>query len=420
MDSRRSNFVRKIRRRGRTKWALCYVAPDGRRHQEMTEASTREAAKLLLRKRVDEIARQKALGLPMVSEITFEEFATKYLVHKKSALENSSYLRVQGSTDGFLIPRFGKMKLAEIRPRDIQEFVDERAQAKIGKGDKARKIAPATVHRDLQTLKGIFSLAVDWDYLLANPANKIRFRKYEWRKQHILTLEEQNRLYDAFLLNDRRHYLADIVTVALYTGMREDEILRLKWADVNRSIAEITVRSTNTNPTKGKSTRGVPMTTKVKAALAKLYMEAMAQEKEAVEREAAQKGEPVSAKGMADAVQARLQGRYVFINPRTGTRYIDTKLGWKASLRDANVVDFRFHDLRHTFATRAIRGGADVAKLQKILGHKDVSTTMRYVHLATLDTTSVIGAVDLFEVQQQKLAEAQAAAAKSEQVASGD
>jgi integrase len=386
----------------------------------MTEASTREAAKLLLRKRMDEIARQKALGLPMVSEITFEEFAKKYLVHKKSALEKCSYLRVQGSTDGFLIPQFGKMKLAEIRPRDIQVFVDERAQAKIGKGDKARKIAPATVHRDLQTLKGIFSLAVDWDYLLANPASKIRFRKYEWRKQHILTMEEQNRLYDAFQLNERRHYLADIVTVALYTGMREDELLRLKWADVNRSVAEITVRSTNVNPTKGKTTRGVPMTTKVKATLAKLYMEAMAQVKEAVEKEATEKGEPVSSKGIADAVQARLQGRYVFVNPRTGTRYVETKLGWKASLRDASIVDFRFHDLRHTFATRAIVGGADVAKLQKILGHKDVSTTMRYVHLVTLDTTGVIGAIDLFEEQQKKLAEAQTAAAQSDQVAAGD
>jgi len=158
------------------------------------------------------------------------------------------------------------------------------------------------------------------------------------------------------------------------------------------------------------------MTTKVKATLAKLYIEAMAQEKEAVEKEATEKVTHVSAKDMAEVVQARLQGRYVFTNPRTGTRYVETKLGWKASLRDARIADFRFHDLRHTFATRAIRGGADVAKLQKILGHKDVTTTMRYVHLATLDTTSVTGAIDLFEEQQKKLAEAQAAVAKAEQV----
>lgn len=389
MESMRCNYVRKLRRRGRTKWALCYVAPDGRRHQEMTEASTREAAKLLLRKRVDELVRQKALGLPMVTGITFLEFAKKYLAHKLSALENSSYLRVKGSTEGFLVPRFGKMKLAEIRPRDIQEFVDERAQATIGKGKKARKIAPATVHRDLQTLKGIFSLAVDWDYVLANPARKIRFRKYEWRKQHILSLEEQKRLFESFQVSERRQYLAGIVTVALYTGMREDEILRLKWSDVDRSVGEITVRSTNLNPTKGKTTRGIPMTAKVQATLAKLYMQALAE---------------------ADGIASAIQDHFVFSNPRTRTRYVDTKLGWKASLKDAAIVNFRFHDLRHSFATRAIQGGCDVTKLQKILGHKDVTTTMRYVQLAALDASSVMDAVDAFEAKQQKLAEVREAA----------
>ncbi len=54
-----------------------------------------------------------------------------------------------------------------------------------------------------------------------------------------------------------------------------------------------------------------------------------------------------------------------------------------------------------------------MAKLQKILGHKDVTTTMHYVHLAALDTTSVIEAVDAFEEQQEKLDEASASAAKS-------
>jgi integrase len=384
MNSQSSNYVRKVRRRGRTKWALSYVAPDGRRHQEMTEASTREAAKLLLRKRVDELVRQKALGLPMVTGITFEEFAKKYLAHKLSALEPSSSLRVQGATDGILIPKFGKMKLGEIRPRDIQEFVDERAQATIGKGKKARKIAPATVHRDLQTIKGIFSLAVEWDYVLSNPAKKIRFRKYEWRKQHILGMDEQKSLYVAFTINERRLYLADIATVALYTGMREDEILRLKWQDVNRATGEILVRSTNANPTKGKESRAIGMTSNVQTTLARLYMKALA-----------------DAEGNASAIQEL----YVFTNPRTGTRYVDTKLGWKASLKDAGIQDFRFHDLRHTFATRAIQGGCDVVKLQKVLGHKEVTTTMRYVKLAALDTSSVLDAVEAFESKQEKLAQ---------------
>ncbi len=227
----------------------------------------------------------------------------------------------------------------------------------------------------------MFTLAVEWDYVLANPAKKVRFRKYEWRKQRILSLEEQERLFEAFTINERRNYLADVVTTALYTGMREGEILRLTWADVDRVGGVITVKSTNDNPTKGKRTRPIKMTAAVQGALAKLYMRALA---------------------AADGVASDVQGRYVFSNPRTGTRYVDTKLGWKACLKDAGILGFRFHDLRHTFATRAIRGGADVVKLQQVLGHKDVTTTMRYVHLSGLDAGTVMDCVEGFEAKQRK------------------
>ncbi len=85
------------------------------------------------------------------------------------------------------------------------------------------------------------------------------------------------------------------------------------------------------------------------------------------------------------------------MNPRTGTRYVDTKLGWYASLRDAAILIFRFHDLRNPFATRAIQGGCKLPALQLVLGHRDVSTTMRYVHMLGVDLNEVIHCMESFE-----------------------
>jgi len=380
LDSERSNYVRKIRRKRRVKWALCYVGPDGRRHSETTEAPTREAAKLLLAKKVRDLIEQKVSGLATQPALTFEEFAKKYLAHQASAVEKRSYERNEAMIHNQFLPAFGKRKLADIRPRDIQEYLNERAQTVYKRmNGTTKKIAPATVDREYQTLKGMFSRAIDWDCALVNPVKKVKLRKYEWRKQRILALDEQERLFGAFQLNDRRKYLADIVTVALHTGMREDEILRLPWADVDFSTKKIIVRSTNENPNKGKRTRPIDMSGKVQAVMARLYMAALK----------ACKGDPLA-----------VQKRYVFVNPRTGTRYKDTKIGWYASLKDAKIAGLRFHDLRHSFATRAVQGGCKLPALQQVLGHRDITTTMRYVHMLGVDLNDVVDCVESFESKQ--------------------
>lgn len=374
MDSRRSSYVKKVRRKGgRIRWALSYIGPDGRRHQEMSLALTRHAARQLLYRKLTEVDRQRELG---VQAITFAEFCRKYLAHQRSVVEPRSYERVESIVEKRLKPHFGKRLLSEIHARDIQEYLNERALAVYRRKDGTEKrIAPATVHRELQTLSGVFSRALDWDYVLRNPVRKVKIRKYESRRQRILEPEEEARLFTA-LRRFQRGYLADIVTLALQTGMREDEILRLKWMDVNLGNRTIIVRSTNENPNKGKRTRPVPISSKLSPILARLYMEALR----------ATKGDPIA-----------LQDRYVFTNPETGKRYMDTKLAWYAALKDARIARLRFHDLRHTFATRALRGGAKESELQQVLGHSEITTTMRYVQMDGRNAVNVIKSLEAYE-----------------------
>ena len=71
---------------------------------------------------------------------------------------------------------------------------------------------------------------------------------------------------------------------------------------------------------------------------------------------------------------------FLFENPKMGRPIQDVKTAWKNDLRDAKIVGLRFHDLRHTFGTGAVDGGAPPSAVQAVMGHKDISTTMRYVH----------------------------------------
>ena len=75
--------------------------------------------------------------------------------------------------------------------------------------------------------------------------------------------------------------------------------------------------------------------------------------------------------------------RYVFENPRTGKNFKDLKKSWYSLLKRLDIKDTRFHDLRHTFATKYLITGGDINTLKEILGHSDISTTSRYLTTPT-------------------------------------
>ena len=77
----------------------------------------------------------------------------------------------------------------------------------------------------------------------------------------------------------------------------------------------------------------------------------------------------------------QLKSEYVFCDKK-GRPFVDIKVSFKASLRKAGIEDFRFHDLRHTFASHFIMRGGTLKELQEILGHKNITMTMRYAHLS--------------------------------------
>ena len=88
-----------------------------------------------------------------------------------------------------------------------------------------------------------------------------------------------------------------------------------------------------------------------------------------------------------------LGAAYVFLNPDTGTRYVDLKRAWRAAVARAGLSDFRFHDLRHCFATYVQAGLGDLRVTQTLLGHADVRMTVRYSHVSDARLRDAVAAL---------------------------
>lgn len=163
------------------------------------------------------------------------------------------------------------------------------------------------------------------------------------QKERILTPEEEKRL-----LSCSPSYLKSIITTALNTGMRKSEILTLTWDNIDFENNLITVGFL---VSKSKRTRKIPMNATLRTVL----------------------------------LEQKLKGggsEYVFLSSN-GTpykRHDSLKQTFGKALRDAGIEGLRFHDLRHTAATRMVESGANIVAVSRILGHADLRTTMRYAH----------------------------------------
>lgn len=191
-----------------------------------------------------------------------------------------------------------------------------------------------TVNRDFACLKAALNHArvmhkqdipvIDWKRLKAKePHHRIRF----------LSRDE----YQALLVASDPE-MQRIVRFAVATGLRKDNILQLDWREVDLSSARVTVLI------KGEKLHSIRMTPEVRAML---------------------------------AVDTERKGR-VFDT-------VNFRGRWQRVVKSAELVDFRFHDLRHTFASWARMAGADIADICEALGHSDVSVTMRYAHIEPTD-----------------------------------
>lgn len=349
------SYVFRDRRGNAPRWAIAYAGTDGRLRRERVDVPTKELAKQTLAKRLTEVAQARVAGVRSINPITLRGIVDEYLNHARATNRESSAKRDEVSLQR-LLPRFGRYRLMDITPGMVRKYVDDRTTEATR---RKKPPAPATINRELSCLSAIFREAVLRQYVESNPVRLVGKLKEENVIVRYLSDEEEKRLL-AFCPD----HLTPLVMAALHTGMRRGELFHLTWADVDFEERLITVRNT-----KSHRTRHIPMNEAVYGAL------------EALPRYI------VPPKAQGDAPEAC---PYVFANPETKQPWVDLKLAWLKAVRQAGIKRFRFHDLRHTFASRLAQRGVSIKVIQDLLGHQSLATTLRYAHLGPSDLREAV------------------------------
>ena len=267
------------------------------------------------------------------TDITFDRLAEIYLDWSEVNKRPRSYDRDQTSLK-HLMPHFKGKQLSKITPFMVERYKSER---------KKTGCAPATVNRELACLKAMFYKAVAWGKAQENPVRQVKLFKENNERMLILSSEQEVAMVREIRQLKISEHLEDIVVTALNTGLRKRELLDLTWNQVHFRNRYLLITNT-----KNGDDRKIPMN--------KVLTETLRQLR-----------------------KGGLEGVYVFPN-REGKPYTDVKTSFKRICRKIGVPAFRFHDLRHTFASRLVMAGVDLATVRELLGHRDIKMTMRYAH----------------------------------------
>ena len=276
------------------------------------------------------MAEGKHLEVKKQDKIKFKDFANEYLdLHSK--VNNKSWKKSDLRNIMALNIAFSTYYLHELTPHLIEEF----------KAKRAKEVKPATVNRHLACLKSMFNKATVWGrYSGENPVKRVKLFKENNQRVRFLEREEI-----AILLANCSKHLRPIGITALNTGMRKGEILGLKWRDIDFKRGIIYLYDT-----KNGEQREIPINEQVKTALIR--------------------------------IRKHPDSPYLFCkNDGKPFKYITTS--FFTALKKSGIVNFRFHDLRHTCASHLVMSGADLNTVRELLGHKSLKMTLRYSHLSS-------------------------------------
>jgi len=242
-------------------------------------------------------------------------------------------------------------------------------------------IKAATCNRWLIALKAAFNWGVKREYLEANPLArleklpehdsdpKVRYLTDDERKRLMAALEaREKRIRDERqshnewylerghgpvpdLIGEYADYLRPMVLISLYTGMRQGNLFALRWGDIDFETRSITLRA---SVSKSGKTLRVSINSAVVAILTSWREQSVDTDDEAL----------------------------VFPSPRSGGLLNNVKKSWTAVLKDARIENFRWHDMRHDFASQLVMKGVDLNTVRELMGHSDLKMTLRYAHLA--------------------------------------
>ena len=304
-------------RRGKIYWFN--IQYQGRRIQESLNTDNKRLAEKIYAKVLTEIVEGRYFDAVKAKKLTFRELVEKYMQKYQKSRDHCTVKQ--------LLPVFGDMFLAAITTEKVSDYREERL----------KRVKPATVYMELALMRRMFNVAIkEWEWLRDNPVSRLSFAvgNQNARDRWLTDEEEQGLL----ACTASHSWLKNLTVFALHTGMRRGEILNLKWQDVDFKRRIVTVVKS-----KNGEKRAIPMTGTLHDVLKSMTVR-------------------------------HISGRVFPVSK--GSLYY----AFNCATSKAGVKNFRFHDLRHTFATRLVQRSIDLYRVKELLGHKSIAMTMRYAH----------------------------------------
>ena len=333
-----------IYKRGKV-WWIRYSGLDGKQKRESAGTDSFKDAETKLAERKQAIGKGEEPEIKRIPNHSFRELSERYLSWIKGRQRSA---KTKGYIIGQLLSLYGDMPLKRFNTAIVDQLQTDLI---------SKEYKPASNNKITNILKHMFNKAVEWEMVGSEALKRIRKVKPlrdEGKRLRYLSIEECNAL-----INACDNHLKPIVVTALNTGMRKGEILNLKWDQVDLKHGFILL-----DKTKNGDRREIPINK---------TLEALFLDKNLIRR---------------------IDIPHVFYDSITGKPYKNVKRSFYTACKRVGIRDFHFHDLRHTFASHLVMSAVDITTVSRLLGHKSLSMTLRYSHLAP---SHMVRAVDVLD-----------------------
>ena len=300
---------------------------------------TPDAARALAARAIDRIKRgESPIPPPPAPEPTMADLAGRYLREYIPAhCREPSAVNYRRILDNHILPALGEMPVRAVGRREVTEL------------HYAMRDSPHAANRAVKILAKMLSLAMEWGWRDhgTNPCKAVKPYRANPRERFLTDMEYRNlgqavaRLESAGRIG---RPAAAAIRLLVLTGCRRNEVVELQWNDIDRTSGELHIRDGKTGG------RMVPLTPEVRKVL--------------------------------DGISKVPDNPWVITGEKPGSYLKSVNISWAVVRTEAGLKGVRLHDLRHSWASRALALGESLSMIGKLLGHRRIETTARYAHLA--------------------------------------
>jgi len=329
------------------KWYV-QLRHNGRLIRIATGTSNKKLAQEIEAKVRMELAEGTFLNKRLGDKKTFEELSKKYMSEYAIAKPKDSMRRDQTCLR-HLLPVFANKYLSQITPNMVHDYIIMR---------RDQSASPSSINKELSLAKHMYYIAIkQLGWVAHNPFTQVPLEKMPPERVRYLSIEE----YQA-LLNACNDWLRPIIVFAVNTGLRQGNILNLMWQNIDFNRGVILLEHT-----KNGERLGLPMNSTVKDLLSELK-------------------------------RIRFINSDFVFHDKTGNRLSASTVrhAFYRACKKAGITNFKFHDTRHTHASWLAQSGVDIYTISRLLGHKRITMTQRYAHLAPDNLRTAVNTLDTF------------------------